>query len=269
MGNSKLEHFAQICEDNLDSIFGSKLDYSVSNTNNVLLVNITGKPKTEIMTGGLLSEILKNRIINLGKYVGIDRDFRSMDKLIVINYENTRLYFDKLWLGEDTKNKIFNFVKYYNNPIELYNNSTFLDVNYKIVNFEINTNQEDLYFDFFIEPTFFKIGNHEISVSDINVIEKKFPNFELCDILDIEEEGLYNALVSSVHDRTLTIDLEEDFMNTIVSPAMDNLSADLRDTDYFFESRVFFHETYSSSESGVEHINLKNFKSFLDTLYKK
>ena len=101
------------------------------------------------------------------------------------------------------------------------------------------------------------------------MIEKKFPNFELCDILDIEEEGLYNALVSSVHDRTLTIDLEEDFMNTIVSPSMDNLSADLRDTDYFFESRVFFHETYSSSESGVEHINLKKFKSFLDTLYKK
>ena len=94
-----MEHFSQICEDNLNSIFGSKLDYSVNNTNNVLLVNITGKPKTEIMTGGLLSEILKNRIINLAKYVGIDRDFRSMDKLIVINYENTRLYFDKLWLG--------------------------------------------------------------------------------------------------------------------------------------------------------------------------
>lgn len=269
MGNSKLEHFAQICEDNLDSIFGSKLDYSVNDNNNVLLVNITGKPKTEIMTGGLLSEILRNRIIYLGKYVGIDRDFRSMDKLIIINYENNRLYFDKMWLGEETKNKISNFVKYYNNPIEIYNNSTFLDVNYKIVNFEINTNQEDLYFDFFIEPTFFKIGNHEISVSDINELEKKFPNFELSKILDIEEEGLYNALVSSIHDRTLTIDLEEDFMNIIVSPAISNLSADLRDIDYFFESRVFVNNTYSTSESGVQHINLKKLESFLNTTYRK
>ena len=271
MSNSKLEHFAQICEDNFDSIFGCKLNYSVNDTGTVLLVNITGKPKTEIITGGLLSQILKNKIIYLAKYVGIDANFRTMDNLIITTYENKRLSYDKIWVGEDTRNKIINFVKSYNNPIVLYNNSTFLYFHYKILNFDITAAQEDLYFDFFIEPTFFEIGNHRLSVSEINKIEKKFPNFELSDILEIEEEGLFHALASEVLDDRLTIDLEEDFMNNIVKPANANLSIDLEDVDYLFESRVFFVEPFSPDSTTVyeEHINLKRFESFLDTLYKK
>jgi hypothetical protein len=269
MSDSKLEHFAQICEDNFDSIFGCKLNYSVNDTGTVLLVNITGKPNTEIITGGLLSQILKNKIIYLAKYVGIDRDFITMDNLIITKYENKTLSYDKIWVGEDTRNKIINFVKSYNKPIELYNNSTFLYLYYKILNFDINANQEDLYFDFFIEPTFFEIGNHRLSVSEINKIDKKFPNFELCDILEIEEEGLYNALASAVHDDALTIDLEEHFMNNIVKPANANLSVDLEDVDYFFESRVFFYERFSLDFThGEQHINLKKFESFLDTMYE-